>query len=264
MEAESFVYWYVAGFLMTFGLFCIFRNSSIMRSSCYFRLELKDPAVAPRVESILARREALEGLSGRQGMWCGAGFLLFGILTLAHVVSPILADALACATCASIFAISFATVRNRSDRRAASLTPRRFQRVIPVPALIGAFVSSLVPLLLIRLPAMLVPSVIASLSSLVICVAASHIAGMAAILVGDDIDMELFVDERVRRARACAALALSYAISPVFVGVASSRAMDAPEYSVALLLASILCVLYIGWFLVAIRGFASRTHGAPV
>lgn len=256
MDSASFVYWYVSIFFIVFGAILIVRRESMLAFSCYFRNELRDPAHKLQLEAILERRRALEGGFGRPVVFCAIGFIFFGAMTLFRVLTPALSDALAYADCALVFAVAFSAIRNRGDRRAASLTPRSVERAIPVPAMVGALISSLLPLAVAPLPSLLIPALIVTATALVVCAAAWSIAGMAAVIVGDDADLELFVDDRMRRARANLALIFGYAISPTFLGIVAAQGVDDAVYVAALVSAMLLILVYAAWFMVAIRGFS--------
>ena len=261
MTEVAFTYWYVSIGLMVLGAAFILRRGSIMRFGCFFRSEMNDPSMNERLSAIFARRRELEGASGQPFLVCGALFLLFGVATLGRLCSPELSNALGWAACAIVFAVAFGSIRNRSDRRTATLMPRRIERVIPVPALVGAIASSLLPLSIADVPGLFWPAIIASAAGLIVCAAAWSIAGMAAVIVGDDCDLELYVDERIRRARANLTLVLGYAVAPTFIGFAGSAAGASGIYGAAVVVAMILMVAYAAWFLVAIRGFGLGPRG---
>lgn len=262
MSEDAFVYWYVSVGLIALGALFIVRRASIMRFGCYFRSEMNDPSMNERLAVIFSRRRDLEGASGQPFLVCGALFVLFGAATLARLCSPELADALGWASCAIVFAVAFGSIRNRGERRAAPLRPRRVERVIPAAALAGGVISALLPLSIANEPGMLLPSLIATAAGLIVCASAWSIADMAAVIVGDDSDLEIVVDERIRRARANVTLVLGYAVAPTFLGFAGSVAGDNPAYVPAVILSMLLLLPYADWFLIVIRGFGLRSRGA--
>jgi hypothetical protein len=248
MNADQFSYWYISIFLMTFGVAGLVASRYLSSSKCNFWLELRDPIIAPRLRAVLDRRDELEGL-GRKPVIVGSiSYFLFGLLCLLRIVTPAIAYALACADVALMFAWMYARVRNRSQRRAASLAPRRQISVVPPLAFVGALLAAGVPLLFATDATLRVPALLVSLSSLAIVVSAWSIAGMAAVLVGDDPDLEVYVDERIRRARVCSMLGLAYAVIPVFVAVVTRDAPNLPMYNYAFAASMTLTLMFFLWF----------------
>jgi hypothetical protein len=149
-----------------------------------------------------------------------------------------------------MFAWVYAGVRNRSQRRAASLAPRRQIAVVPPLAFAGALLAAAIPLLFVTDPNLRVAALLVSLSSLAIVVAAWSVAGMAAVLVGDDPDFEVYVDERLRRLRVGSMLTLAYAVIPVFIAVVTRGAADLPIYNYAYVASMVLAVMFLTWYFI--------------
>ena len=213
MSADNFSYWYISIFLIFIGVAGVIASRSLNLLKCNFWLELRDPTVAPRLRAVLDRRDALEGLGQKPVLVASISYLFFGILCLLHILTPAITYALACADVALVFAWVYTRVRNRSQRRAASLAPRRQISVVSPLAFIGALLSAAIPLLFVTDATLRAPALLVSLSSLAIVAAAWSIAGMAAVLVGEDVDLEVYVDERIRRSRVGSMLALAYAVA---------------------------------------------------
>jgi hypothetical protein len=248
MNTDQFSYWYISLFLMALGAVGVVASRFLSNTKCtVFWLELRDPIVAARLRAVLDRRDELEGLGRRPVVVASISYFFFGLLCFLHVVTPAIAYALACADVALIFAWMYARVRNRSQRRAASLAPRRQINVVPPLAFAGALLSGAVPLLFVGDPSLRIAALLVSLSSLAIVVSAWSVAGMAAVLVGDDADLEIYVDERIRRSRVCSMLALAYAVIPVFVAVVSRNAADLPVYNYAFVVSMVLTVMFTTW-----------------
>lgn len=262
MNADLFAYWYISIFLMVIGAVGTVASRYLSDIKCSFVFELRDPAAAPRLRAVLERRSELEGLGGRPMLITSISYFLFGLLCLLHVLSPAIAYALACADVALVSAWIFARVRNRSQRRAASLAPRRQVNVVPPLAFVGALLSAAMPLLFLTDTSLRVPALLVTLSCLAIVVSAWSIAGMAAVLVGDDVDLEVYVDERIRRSRVCSLLCLAYAVVPVFIAFVTRDAGALPVYNYAFYVAMALTAGFLAWFVTYyVRGRAPRTNG---
>ena len=95
------------------------------------------------------------------------------------------------------------------------------------------------------------PALLVFVSSLAIVVAAWSIAGMAAVLVGEDVDLEVYVDERIRRSpRGLDADARLRGRSAVFISVVTRNAVDVPLYDDAFVVSMILAVMFLTWYFI--------------
>ncbi len=257
----DFAYWYITIVLIALGAGGLVFSRYMSDLKLNFRYELRDPAIGERLRAILDRRRVLEGVGSRPILFASISYLAFGLLCAARVVTPAVAYALACADSAIVLALVFARVRNRSERRAAALAPRRQTNVVPPLGYMGAFVAAAIPLMLISDVQLRVPAIVVAISSLAVLAAAWWTAGMAAVLVGDDVDLEVYVDERLRRVRVCAMLALSYAIGPVFIAVVTPDALNLPMYPYAIVLSLALIAAFLAWYSIDyLRGRMPRTH----
>lgn len=262
MNADQFSYWYISLFLMFIGAGGLIASRFLNLLKCNFYFELRDPIVGPRLRAVLERRSEAEGLGRKPTVISSLSYIFFGLLCLLHIVTPAIAYALACANVALTFAWLYARVRNRSHRRAASLAPRRQIAVVPPLAFAGALLAAAVPLLFVGNPDLRVAAILVSLSSLAITISAWSIAGMAAVLVGDDADLEVYVDERMRRLRVGSMLCFAYAVVPVFVAVVTRDAADLPLYDYAFYVSMFLSVAFLAWYAIDYtRGRAPRTNG---
>jgi hypothetical protein len=248
MDAQSFAYWYITLFLLVLGLAATlgFRYLGDLKRT--FRYELRDPVAGERLKRVLERRQELEGLGGRQILIGGICYIFFGALCGLRVVTPGVAYALACVDSALVLAVSFSSIRNTSERRAASLSPRTQTTAVPMFGYFGAAVAACLPLTLVANRHIQLAAILVSAASFTILIAAWFSSSMAAILIGDDVDLELYVDERVRRARVCSMLSLAYAVVPVFFAIATPAAMNSPLYYADVLGSVALAAAYFVWY----------------
>ncbi len=250
MSGAQFSYWYISIFLMLVGVGGLIASRYLNLLKCNFWLELRDPVIAPRLRAVLDRREAVEGLGRKPVVISSISYFFFGLLCLLHIVTPAIAYALACADVALTFAWMYARVRNRGQRRAASLAPRRQIAVVPPLAFGGALLAAAVPLLFVTDPELRVAALLVCVSSLAIVVSAWSIAGMAAVLVGEDADLEVYVDERLRRLRVGSLLTFAYAVAPVFISVVTRDAVSLPVYNYAFVASMVLAVMFLTWYFI--------------
>ena len=260
--ADQFSYWYISLFLILIGIGGLVASRYLNLLKCNFWLELRDPIAGPRLRAVLNRREPLESLGRKPVVISSLSYLFFGAMCLAHIVTPAIAYALACAEVALTFAWMYARVRNRSQRRAASLAPRRQSSVVPPLAFIGALVAAAVPLLFVSDASLRFSALLVSLASFAIIISAWSIAGMAAVLTGDDADFEVYVDDRIRRVRVGSMLTFAYAVVPVFIAVVTREAAALPVYDYAFYVSMGLAVAFLAWYAIDyLRGRAPRTDG---
>jgi hypothetical protein len=263
MSAESFAYWYITVFLLGLGVAAIVAHRYLGDLKQTFRFELRDPAVGERLRLVLERRQQLEGLGGRQVLIGGICYLFFGALCGLRVVTPGVAYALACVDSALVLAVSFSRIRNTSERRAASLSPRTQTTAVPIYGYLGAAVSACLPLTLVADKQLEFAAILVCAASLTILASAWWTASMAAVLVGDDVDLELYVEDRVRRSRVCSMLSLAYAVVPVFFAIATPQAVTMQLYSIDVIGSVVLAAAYYAWFaLDRWRGRLPRANGA--
>jgi hypothetical protein len=262
MNADQFSYWYISILLMALGVVGVAGSRYLSNVKCNFWFELREPIVGARLRAVIDRRDELEGLGRKPAIISSISYFVFGLLCLLHIVTPAIAYALACADVALMFAWMYARVRNRSQRRAASLAPRRQIAVVPPLAFAGALLAAAVPLLFVSDVNLRVPALLVSLSSLAIVVSAWSIAGMAAVLVGDEPDLEVYVDERIRRSRVSAMLTFAYAVIPVFIAVVTREAVNLPVYNYAFVASMVLIVMFLTWYFIDfVQGRKPRPDG---
>ncbi len=253
----EFERWYVGSFLTLFGLFILWRGEAFSSCSRFFYLEMHDALLKDRFAPVVARRKELE--SGNDWAWRVAGLsaILFGILVIVRALSPVIGYALLCADLAIVMSQIYLSMRNRSERRAASLQPRSATSSVPVLWYVGALLISLLALTLTGYPNLRVPAIIVAAACITIVVVAARTSQMAALLAGDDPDIELYVDTRLRWSRVSGLLALAYASGYVFIAMSKPELRGGPPWVSGVETAS--WILFFGFGIWAIaRYFVER------
>lgn len=253
----EFERWYVGAFLTLFGLFILWKGAAFNSCSRFFYLELRDTRLKDRFAPVVERRKELE--RGNDWAWRVAGLssMLFGLLVIVRALSPVIGYALLCADLAIVMSQIYLNMRNRSERRAASLQPRTATSAVPVLWYVGALISAALPLAFISYPSLRVPAVIVAAACVTIVLVAARTSQMAALLAGDDPDIELYVDTRLRWSRVSGLLALAYAASYVFIAFSKPELRNGPPWIAGVETAS--WVLFFGFGLWAIvRYFVER------
>ncbi len=220
--AAEFTRWYIGAFSVFFGIRTLWRGADTFRAGCYFKAEKRDRTLGERFAAVVARREELEGDATPAARMLGVAAVAIGVLVLIQTIVPLVAYALLCVVLAVTMSYVYSQMRNRSERRAASLQPRTATTTVPGIWYAGGILAALLPLAFAIVPSLVqtqpvVPAVIIALACTAIVYTAARLSQMAALLAGDDPEIELYVDDRLRRMRVSSLLMLAYAVSFVFI-----------------------------------------------
>ena len=249
----EFERWYVGGFLTLFGLVTIWKGAAFSSCRCFFYFERHDARLKARFEPVIERRGELEGDNKWAWRITGASIALVGVLVLLSMLSPVIGYALLCADFAIVTSQIYLSMRNRGERRAASLQPRTPTTAVPALWYAGAVLSALLSLTLVIYPSLRISALIVTASCLTTLVVAMRTAHMAALLAGDDPDIELYVDNRLRWSRVSSLLVLAYAASYVFIAMSKPVLRSGPPWIAGVEDAS--WILFFGFGIWAIARF---------
>lgn len=247
---ELFAVWYIGCFLIVFGIAVVWRGQALSNCRRFFYFELRDPLLKERFSTVVQRRNELEGDYTTSWRVTGLVSMVFGALVLARLITPVVGYALFCSDVAIILSQIYSGMRNRSVRRAASLQPRSITTSVPIVWYAGGMISALLPLGLWMYPSARGPAVVVTVACAVILFVALRTSEMAALLAGDDPEIEVYVDNRLRWSRVAGLLALTYAASFVFIAVTGPPLKLSPPFVVGVNIAS--DVLVLGFFLWAL------------
>ncbi len=220
--AALFAQWYISVFLVGFGVLTLIRTDKMVDPKCFFKRDFKDREVGPRLEAILEKRRRIEAFPRAGYLFIGAVSIVLGIATALKLILPVLAYANLCLIIAITLGAAFVRMRNTNVRRAASLAPRSAGSVVNGIWYGCAAVTSLLPLVYVGTPALRIAAILVALSSLTIVVVSIRIAGMASILTGDDTELEVVVDDRLRSGRVATMLIYAYTVPFVFFGLGTA------------------------------------------
>ncbi len=249
----DFERWYVGGFLTLFGLFVAWKGAELGSCSRLFYRELRDPKLKERFVPVVDRRKELEGDNAWARRITGLSATLFGVLVLLRAINPVIGYALICAVLAIVTSQIYLKMRNRSERRAASLQPRTTTSAVPAVWYVGAVLSAILPVTLVGYPNLRISAAIVAVACAAIVAVAARTAKMAALLAGDDPDVELYVDNRLRWTRVTGQLELAYAASYVFIAM-SKPALPAGSPAITTLYTA-SWVLFFGFAIWALARF---------
>ena len=248
---DVFAIWYIGCFLIGFGVLMVWKGQAISSCRRFFYFELRDPQVKDRFSAVVARRNELEGDNTFTWRLTGYCAIFFGALVLFKAINPVIGYALLCADLAVIMASLYSRMRNRGERRAASLNRRSVTTSVPALWFASAIVSSLLPLALWNTPGVRGWALLVTVACLVIVYLAAQTSTMAALLAGDDPDIEVYVDNRLRWSRVVSMLSLAYAVSYVFIAMSTPRISESPPMLAALqIVSSVLVFAFALWTLI--------------
>lgn len=248
--ATEFARWYIGLFSMSFGVWVFFYGNYWSAAGRHFCLELRDPALKDRFARVIERREELEGSTQFGWRICGAIAAAVGIAVILNQLAPVFGYALLCVTMSVIVSQTYAMMRNRSERRAASLQPRTPTTAVPAVWYAGAAASGLLPLALVQTPGLTVGAIFVAVAIGSIIFTAAKLSTMAALLAGDDPEIEVYVDDRLRMLRVASLLLLAYGCGFVFIMMSAPVAgRGAAGYATVEIASTILMIAFATWML---------------
>ncbi len=209
--------WYIGIFLVGFGLWLSLGSRRLADLRRCFRPEER----SPDLDAAVARRQAAEAIP--LAVWYVPGLfnLVLGIAVLAGALRGTVGYALG--TCAFALSLGFAylRMRNHGARRAAALEPRTWTSVVPAVWYPAAAIMALTPLAFADVPGYLIASVSVCFASVLTVTIAVLSNNMAAIMTGENPEIELRVEHRLRCTRVKTLLVAAMGISLVFVAMNS-------------------------------------------
>lgn len=209
----------VPGFVIAAAGVFYLMNPSCFAAVCpYFaNLKLDEPS-RDRLDEVLIARKNAENIPTWLGIVLGVLSLLLAALELVPAVPAILPYALWCVAFAVVQLASYLYFKHASEKRVAVLRPRRPLESLPLAVIVAQAVAVL---------AMLGIAVVARDAAAVLVAAAAaltiwigwRIATAPAIILGNDVAVEGFVDDRLRVLRAVNTAGMGIAPIVVYIGM---------------------------------------------
>jgi hypothetical protein len=208
--------WYFGLFLVGYGLFLVVRAHALNDLRRYFRRDDR----SPELDDAVARRQELESLPLAAWYVPGIVNVLLGAAVLGGALSGIIGYGFGmCAFVASL-GISYLRLRNRGATRAAALAPRTLTSIVPLPWYPAAALVSVAPLAFVDVPQFGVAAILVTLAAIATFGFAIASSSMASIMPGRNPEVELYVDNRIRRCRVLGLFAIGMGVPLVFVAMA--------------------------------------------
>lgn len=224
-----FLHWFIVGFLLLFGLRYLIRPERFGTLRGVFDDVCIDGSLKERFEIALDRRDRAEGLGTAPGRALGIVALTLSIPAALTNVAPAIWYAMSLLGASLAIATFYLRMRLTTRRRAASLSPRSAGRVVPaIWFLLGALdVVAMLPYCLH--PTTRLAAIIVAFSASLLLVVAWATAMMPSLLLGEDVEMEAFIDDRARANRARTFLVWIMCMAFVLASW-SSFAADEPRF----------------------------------
>lgn len=187
------------------------RMTTVKRAFCWTRYSGN---AAPdqweaRVQRAIDRRQLAEGSPAPLGRSTGVASLALSAASAFTRVPPSLLYAILCLVIVAVAATAFWKLRNTQQKRVAVLSSRTPDKVISPFWFVLAAVSAFLILPFAEYPQWTLAAIVVCVSSLLTAFIAWRLTMLGAILSGDDIAAEQFVDDRLRSYRVSSVLLLA-------------------------------------------------------
>jgi len=207
-------YW-MTGFFAAFGVFMIVKRGCFGSASSFTRMIDVSGDLEDRFDAARRLRTCDEALpSAAMGMTIGCIGLALALGAALTNVSLGALYALLASALAIVLTFAYLRLRSVRTRSYAALDVRDARAVAPPYVWALAAVATVTPLVWLRSDP--VVALIVTVSGVVILVLANRVAAMPALLHGDDVTVERFVDIRLREGRTSNLLAIAVAPGYVF------------------------------------------------
>lgn len=204
--------WYIGVFLVVWGGYLIARAGWLNDIRRSFPKNVSD-----KLAVVLERRRHMEARPLTPWYFTGGFSVVSGIAALLGYGSGSVWYASTCVLFAVGLTASYLRMQNSGPRRAATLTPRRVGSVIAWPWYPIGALAALAPLVFVDVPGQRAAAVGVALSAFAVMKLAIRANEMPALLTGDDAELEMHVDETLRRLRVKALWAIGIGVAYVYV-----------------------------------------------
>jgi len=208
--------WYFGLFLVGYGLFLVVRAHALNDLRRYFRRDDR----SPELDDAVSRRQELESLPLAAWYVPGIVDVLLGAGVLGGALSGIVGYGFGMCAFVTSLGISYLRLRNRGATRAAALSPRTLTSIVPLPWYPAAAVVSVAPLAFVDVPDFAVAAILVTFAAVATFAFAIASNSMASIMPGRDPEIELYVDNRIRRCRVLGLFGVGMGVPLVFVAMA--------------------------------------------
>lgn len=213
-HTETILHWYWAVIFLGLGVFLMIRGdrmTTVKRAFCWFSFPDQPDGYdwGMRIQRAVERRQIAEGPPVALGRWTGGASVLLSVACALTSAPVAVLYAILCLVIAMLAAGVFMQLRNTQRTRVAVLSARTPDKVLPPYWFALALLSSLSILPFAERPEWTFAAIAVCASSLVTAFVSWRLTQLGAILTGDDIAAEQYVDDRVRSYRVSTILLLA-------------------------------------------------------
>lgn len=242
---DLFIRYCMDTFFVVFGAAFVYSPGYLAGICPYFKYIALPGSYGDRLHDALLHRKQLENLSPAYGAAIGWLSIGLGAICIASKVPVTVLYAMLCIGLALVIALAFVKLRTVTGKRLASLRARDPQHVAPPYMYVPGVVAALMLGSYLSSPVTAAPAIMVAASSLAMLVVAWRVSDMPALISGEDVPVEQFIDDRLRTARTIKLIGLAGA--PLYVFAAFSGFSDTLVHFVAFLAAFIAFVLPAYW-----------------
>lgn len=225
MQLDMWIRWYMVVFFTLFGAWFLVRRSLCARAGALIRVGRDGSPWTRRLGAAVERRERIEGLRTQTAAYVCGGVSLLAAFTAALAPVPVtMLYALVCVVLATSVATVYERLRRAGGPRVASLRARDPNAVAPWYAYALTATAAVSPLAYLSVaPA---AAVLVTVAGMLIAAVGCGVASSPALISGDDVAVEQYVDDRLRTVRTVNLLAT--ACAPAFVFSSFTGYTDSP------------------------------------
>jgi hypothetical protein len=244
MDVNGWIHWYMVAFFALFGLFLIVFHSAFGDIRAFFRGVCGGDADAKRLARAVERRRELERFPGSQiGLGLGIASLCCAALGAFLPAPPTMLYALLCLALAGALGASYVSLRRAGGPRVASLRYRDPNTVVPSYVYVLTAASSVSALSFIdKAP---VGALLVTSAAVIIAAIGRGTAALPALLSGEDVAVERYVDDRLRALRTVSLLGT--ATAPPFVFATFSNYADSAAHVVTVVVSFAGLMVSLAW-----------------
>ena len=243
MHDPFWLRWFMIAFFIGMGCWLFVKRELFASAGGLCTGYLDDPE-EERLAAACRRRERFEALpSATIGVWLAAFSLSMAALAAFTQIPVAALYALNALSLAAAFGFAYLRLRKVQGPRFALLRERDPNALLPAYA--WAVTALVAALPLGWLPTLPAESILVTVAGLAIVSLARSIAAMPALLSGEDVAVETFLDTRLRSMRV--AILLSISMAPAFVFEAFSNYTDS-RLHVATLLFTLFAFVFVSSF----------------
>lgn len=208
------IHWFYAGFFAAFGAYVAIQGRHFLNARCAWaglRVAAGDGSSDDnRLEAAVQRRQRAEGPPAPIGLYVGAVCMVLAILSAFNLASFALLYAAFCFSSAVFAAFAFWRLRNSQTTRAAVLTVRKSDSVIPTYWFVASAAAGLLLLSFAGDPKYGLSAILVCVSVLATTYIAWRMTLLPALLSGEDVPAEQVVDDRLRFNRSTTCLVYAF------------------------------------------------------